>query len=280
MEDRGPRLCGPTGIVATVTEGSFKQMLNGAFGSVLPEACERDEDRSSHSAHLRVISWNLLRLVGANVDDVAAIIERHRPDLFLMQEATRDLDALPRLVGGHLMHEPLDGRVYGLVAWSPQPFSFHHALRLPASTMPGRVPPRVAQIFHYRGINFANVHLSHGQLLNRRQLLHIGRALEGPSAIIGDYNAVGPIVLTGFKDIGPRRSTVSAGNVISLRVDRCMARGLRCSRAQVLDRGPSDHHPIFVDLRVALEEMSLDDRAVGTLPTLPGAGRTPAALRD
>ena len=35
-------------------------------------------------------------------------------------------------------------------------------------------------------ITFANVHLSHGQLLNRRQLARIASALKGkPSAIIG-----------------------------------------------------------------------------------------------
>jgi hypothetical protein len=33
-----------------------------------------------------------------------------------------------------------------------------------------------------------------------------------------------------------------------------MARGLVCSNAEVLDRGPSDHHPVIVDLRVAAEE--------------------------
>lgn len=202
------------------------------------------------AATLRVISWNLLRLVGAGVEDVAALIERYHPDLFLMQEATQDLVALPAIIGGHFAREPLRDRVYGLVAWSPHPFPLPYALPLPASTVPGRVPPRVAQIIKVGGISFANVHLSHGQFLNRRQLLHIVRSLNGPAAIIGDYNAVGPIKLAHFKDVGPRQSTVSAANIVSFRVDRCMARGLACSNARVLERGPSDHHPIILDLSV------------------------------
>jgi len=50
------------------------------------------------------------------------------------------------------------------------------------------------------------VHLSHGQFLNQWQLMHIANALDGPAAIVGDYNAVGPIKLAGFRDVGPRQS--------------------------------------------------------------------------
>lgn len=109
-------------------------------------------------------------------------------------------------------------------------------------------------------VAFANVHLSHGQLLNRWQLLHIALDIQGPAAIIGDYNAVGPIKLPGFKDIGPRQPTHSPSNIISLRLDRCMARGMRCSYAQVLARGPSDHHPIKLDLH-ALPGVRVSDGA-------------------
>jgi hypothetical protein len=123
-----------------------------------------------------------------------------------------------------------------------------YALRLPASQVPGRVPPRVAQIVQLGGVAFANVHLSHGQFLNRWQLVHVANALDGPAAIVGDYNAVGPIKLAGFKDVGPRQSTHSPNEIISFRLDRCMARGLRCSYARVLARGSSDHHPISLKL--------------------------------
>jgi endonuclease/exonuclease/phosphatase family metal-dependent hydrolase len=199
---------------------------------------------------LKVISWNILRLTGAGVEDVCALIERRRPDLLLLQEATEELAKLPALVGGYFFREPLDGRIYGLALWSPHPLPRPYALRLPVSQMPGRVPPRVAQIVQLGDVAFANVHLSHGQFLNRWQLLHIANALEGPAAIVGDYNAVGPIKLAGFKDIGPRQPTHSPNNIISFRLDRCMARSLCCSYARVLARGPSDHHPITLKLHV------------------------------
>ena len=199
---------------------------------------------------MRVVSWNLLRRTGATAGDVAGLVRRCRPDLLLLQEATIDLESLPDLVGGHFFRDPMQDRIYGLAAWSPHPMSRPQAVRLPASTLPGRVPPRIAQLEHFRGISFANVHLSHGQFLNRWQLLHIIRRLHGPAAIIGDFNAVGPTKLPRFKDVGPRQSTHSPTNLISLRLDRCLASGLRCDESRVLDRGPSDHHPIVLDLMV------------------------------
>jgi len=211
---------------------------------------------------LKVISWNVLRLVGARVEDVAALIEFHRPDLLLLQEATKDLEALPTLVGGCFFREPLDGRIYGLGAWSPHSLAPPYGLPLPISQVPGRVPPRVAQILQLDGVTFANVHLSHGQILNRSQLLHVVSALDGPAAVIGDYNAVGPIRLAGFKDIGPRQATHSRNSFVAFRLDRCMARGLSCSNARILERGPSDHHPIRLDLQVLPRVCGSDERAI------------------
>ena len=34
---------------------------------------------------MRVLSWNLLKANGAGVADIARLVERHRPDLVLMQ---------------------------------------------------------------------------------------------------------------------------------------------------------------------------------------------------
>jgi endonuclease/exonuclease/phosphatase (EEP) superfamily protein YafD len=192
----------------------------------------------------------LLRRTGAAVEDVAALIERYHPDLLLMQEATEELAALPAIVGGYFFREHFNRRIYGLAAWSHHPFPPPYPLPLPVSTMPGRVPPRVAQIICFGNVTFANVHLSHGQFLNRWQLARIARSLDGPVAVVGDYNALGPIKLSGFKDVGPRKPTLIASKIIRFRLDRCMVRGLRCTDARVLDRGPSDHHPIILDLNV------------------------------
>jgi endonuclease/exonuclease/phosphatase (EEP) superfamily protein YafD len=204
---------------------------------------------------LKVVSWNLLRLTGADVEDVAALIHREQPDLLLMQEATEEMEALPNLVGGHFHWEPLPGRIHGLGAWSPHLLPPPQALPLPVSRMPGRLPPRVAQIVRLGKVTIANVHLSHGQLLNRRQLLRIIRTVEGPAAVIGDYNAIGPTLLPGFRDVGPRESTHIARNMLGFRLDRCLVRGLNCADARALERGPSDHRPIALEL-AAVERAS------------------------
>jgi endonuclease/exonuclease/phosphatase (EEP) superfamily protein YafD len=222
-------------------------------------AFHRSRDNADR-ADLRVVSWNLLRRVGACVEDVARLVKSHHPDLLFLQEATEEITALPTLVGGHFFRHGMERRIYGLAAWSPHPFPPTTALRLPASVLPGRVPPRHAQLVQFHGVSFANVHLSHGQFLNRWQLLHIASALEGPAAIIGDYNAVGPTLLPGFRDIGPRRRTHRSGNIVNLRLDRCLARDLRATGAQVLERGASDHHPIVLDLSV--EESLLPEGAL------------------
>jgi endonuclease/exonuclease/phosphatase family metal-dependent hydrolase len=200
---------------------------------------------------VKVISWNLLRLTGAAVGDVAALVEREQPELLLMQEATEHMDALPSLAGGHFHRQPWPGKIHGLAAWSRHPIAAPRALPLPASKLPGKLPRRRAQILHVNGITFANVHLSHGQLLNRRQLSRIAAKLRGnPSAILGDYNAVGPILVPGFFDVGPLDTTHFASNVVPFRLDRCLVHGLRCSATDTLHAGPSDHRPIVVHLHV------------------------------
>jgi hypothetical protein len=72
--------------------------------------------------NLRVASWNLLRRVGAEAEDVAKLIHAYSPDLLLLQEATEEIAALPTLVGGHFFRHPMQKRIYGLAAWSPHPF--------------------------------------------------------------------------------------------------------------------------------------------------------------
>ncbi|UNC15309.1 endonuclease/exonuclease/phosphatase family protein [Acidiphilium multivorum] len=203
---------------------------------------------------MRLISWNLLRRVGAEAREVAALIEDYRPDLMLMQEATESIAQVTDLCGGWFYRAPMQGRIYGLAVWSPAPLAEPGTVRLPASVMPGRVPPRLALLVEAQGITFANVHLSHGQMLNRLQLRHIARQIDGPAVIVGDYNAVGPIRLRGYRDVGPRQTTCRAGEVVPFRLDRCMVRDLHAHEARVLGRGSSDHHPIVVTLAAAAAE--------------------------
>jgi endonuclease/exonuclease/phosphatase (EEP) superfamily protein YafD len=238
--------------IARSTENP-RSLLAGAGGSAVSRrrAGGARLPAVSQEHHVKVISWNLLRLTGASVADVAELVERERPDLLLMQEATEEIENLPECVGGYFHWEPLPGRIHGLAAWSPHPLPPPQSLPLPVSRMPGRLPPRIAQLIRLGEITVANVHLSHGQLLNRWQLLRIANALEGPAAVIGDYNAVGPTVLPGFRDVGPREPTHIARNVIPFRLDRCLVRGIDCAAARALERGPSDHRPIAIELRHA-----------------------------
>ena len=225
---------------------------------------------------MKVISWNLLRLTGAAAEDVANLVAHEKPDVLLMQEATEHMDVLPSLVDGHFHRQPWPGRIHGLAVWTRSRHVMPHALPLPASRLPGRLPRRRAQIIQVGDITFANVHLSHGQLLNRRQLSRVAASLRGkPSAIIGDYNAVGPILMPGFFDVGPLEPTHFASNVVPFRLDRCLVHGLRCSSAGTLAFGPSDHRPIVLDLHVS-EAVAKRDPLRGTRHRI---ARLRAALR-
>ncbi len=197
---------------------------------------------------MRLISWNLYYRRGAAAADIAALIEQYQPDLFIMQEALSGVEALPRLVDGSFHSLPWTGKRYGLAAWLPQKTAEITAINLPYSRLPASFPPRRAQIIQLADMSIANVHLSHGQLLNRRQLRRIAYKVAGRLAIVGDYNAVGHIALRGFEDIGPRGTTHFAQSMLPLRLDRCLARGLTCLNCEILDRGPSDHRPILLDL--------------------------------
>lgn len=197
---------------------------------------------------MKLISWNLLRLTGASLSEVVALVERERPDILLMQEATHDIDPLPQRIGGGYARVPLPGRVHGLAVWMPGPLPAHPIV-MPLRS--GTMVHRVAQIIDLGPFTVANVHLSHGQLLNRRQLRQIAARLPHHAAVVGDYNLVGPVLLPGFRDVGPRRATHRMSDVLPLRLDRCVVRGLHSDEAAVLPRGASDHRPITIRLSVA-----------------------------
>ena len=196
----------------------------------------------------KIISWNLLRLTGASLDDIVRLIRREHPDILLMQEATPAMDGITRRVGGHYLRSPLPGRLHGLATWSRAALpSEPIVLRLPS----GAMFHRVCQVLDLGEFSLANVHLSHGQILNRRQLRCIVEALRPRAAVLGDYNLVGPALLPGFRDVGPRGSTHVAGGVVPLRIDRCLVRGLVCTEARTLLPEASDHRPIAVRLDLA-----------------------------
>lgn len=195
---------------------------------------------------VRVISWNLLRRTGATVHDIAALIEAEKPDVLLMQEATVEIDMLPDVIGGHYARNPQPGRIHGVACWSRIPFA-----RAPrACTIPsGPLFKRHAQIIEYEKFSLANVHLSHGQMLNRKQLRRLATLLSPPCAILGDFNLLGPTLVPGFKDVGPKAPTHRMVDLLPIRIDRCLVEGMQCLSARVLPVFASDHRPIAVTLR-------------------------------
>src|SRR6266487_431754 len=122
----------------------------------------------------KILSWNLLRLIGASLDDIVRLIDREKPDLLLMQEVTPEIDGLTRKVAGQYLRSPMPRRIHGLAIWSPVPLrDAPVVLPLPS----GAMIDRVCQIVDLGTFAVANVHLSHGQILNRRQLRHIAKVL-------------------------------------------------------------------------------------------------------
>jgi len=203
---------------------------------------------------MRVLSWNLLRRRGAGVEDIYRLVETHRPDLVLLQEATTGIDTLPDALGGSYARREMEGRGHGPAAWSLHPFTaepvplpFATRLDLPVPVR-RRLTRRIALLVRLDGVEIANVHLDHGQIANRRQLRHLLDQCPRLHAVIGDYNALGAVKLPGFADVGPRRATHRAKGIVPLRLDRCLVRGLRGDGAAALAYGPSDHRPILVDL--------------------------------
>jgi len=148
--------------------------------------------------------------------------------------------------------------VHGLCLWVP------HITARPAEMFPlpaGTFVRRVCQTIDLGPFTVANVHLSHGQILNRRQLRYIASRLPPRAAIVGDFNLVGPALLPGFRDVGLREFTHRMSGVLRLRLDRCLVRGLDCSEATVLSRGASDHHPIM--LRLGFSEIRQQQSRAG-----------------
>lgn len=194
---------------------------------------------------MRILSWNLLHSVGAEPAHVEALAAATEPDLLLMQEATAAMDVLPARLGGHYARAALPGRAHGLAAWSRMPF------QSPARSLVlqrGLVVRRIAQILDLGELCIANVHLSHGQMLNRRQLRRIAGILPGKAAILGDCNMVGAGFVPGFKDVGGAKATHRMSGWVPLRLDRCFVRGVACESIEVLPRGASDHCPLLVVL--------------------------------
>ena len=221
------------------------RLIAGRIGARLLRRFRDPRHAQHQDAAIKVVSWNLLRRTGASLDDLTRLIHGERPDLLLMQEATQDMAAVCERVGGFFVRTPLPDRIHGLAVWSPIPLPQAPTIAL---LPPGALIRRICQLVDFGEFRIVNVHLSHGQVLNRRQLRRIATMVPGRAAVLGDFNIVGPHLLPGFRDVGPRLPTHRMGDMVPLRLDRCLARGLICTDARILPRQRSDHHPIVVCL--------------------------------
>lgn len=195
----------------------------------------------------KLVSWNLLHRGGARLADVADLIARERPDAFLMQEATSEIESVVEIAGGTIARTSLPGRRHGLAIWTPRATAkAARTFDLPK----GAIVNRICQTLDLGPFTVANCHLSHGQRLNRLQLQYISQRLPNRAVIMGDFNLVGPVLLSGFQDVGLRQHTHRATGLLRLRLDRCLIRDLVGTEAKVLSRATSDHHPIMVTLEV------------------------------
>ena len=197
---------------------------------------------------MKLISWNLLRLVGASLSEVVSLIEREQPDIMLMQEATHDIDPLPDRVGRGVCTGAAAGpgaRVGGLDAKRLAGAPPGDAVAVGLDGAPGRADHRSRAIHNCQR---AFVARANPQPPATPAALPPGCRTH--AAVVGDYNLVGPVLLPGFRDAGPRRPTHRMSDVLPLRLDRCVVRGLHCEDAAVLPRGASDHRPITVRLSV------------------------------
>ena len=198
---------------------------------------------------LRVLSWNVLRRCGATPGEVAAWVHAEAVDLVLLQEADDTFRSLSALLGGEYQGRAFDGGPDGLGAWSRAGLQDVRWLDL---EMPDNGPKmrrkRRAMVITANGTKVANVHLSHGQMLARRQFAQAAGAIGEQGAVVGDYNMVGPVWVDGWMDAGPSTWTHLAKGLVPLRLDRCLVRGMQCDAPRALRRGSSDHRPIVFDL--------------------------------
>ena len=199
---------------------------------------------------MKIVSWNLYYKSGATLEHVSTIIEQEQPDILLMQEATPGIDDIISKAGGDYSRQAWHGKSYGLAAWVAKGQIDSGLMPLPRSPVPSIFPRRAAQVLDMGSFRIVNVHLSHGQVLNRRQLATIAKNVPGPLAIMGDFNIFGPAKIRGLRDVGPRYSTHRVQKVVPLRLDRCLVRELGCRDSKVLEQGRSDHRPIMLELDI------------------------------
>lgn len=227
--------------------------------------------------HLRILSANLFN-GAADPAALAALVRAERPDVVAAQEmAPEQAEVLAELLPHGRLEPARNHRGMGLALAAParcgQLELVHRNARV-ARLLPADWP-RLE-----RPVDIVNLHVSsptahpfraqpRRRALQLRGLLaHLDAAPETALAVVGDFNAT-PLwpfyrrlatrlddVVADFASAEGRRPArtwrAAAGRGPRLlRIDHCLARGLRAERVAVLDLRGSDHCALLVDLSLA-----------------------------
>ena len=161
------------------------------------------------------------------------------------------MDGLTEHVGGQYLRTPMPGRIHGLAVWSPVPLRARPLVRaLPSGAMFDRVCQdrgRIRTDHRCERASLARTAAQPATTAERREGAAISRRRR--RGLQPDQSGA-PARLSRCRL--PRKSTHVAGDVVPLRIDRCLVRGVTCLGASALLREASDHRPIMVTLNLAL----------------------------
>lgn len=121
-----------------VAGGMEVRRLRGPGSLIQPPALLRPawgrEGTAATGSGTRLLSCNLLHGSGAETDDVARLVEKHKPDVVLMQEAGTRLDTLQQRLGGHYARRQMGHREHGPAVWSSHQLEDLETIALPRAT--------------------------------------------------------------------------------------------------------------------------------------------------
>lgn len=229
-------------------------------------------------ASLRVLSVNLLAW-NATPELLANAIAKSPADVILLQEYSYDWHRRlgPKLGGQfpNVAAEPREG-CFGTAIYSRRPFTQPVDSGLPIGET-GNSQQRAVVQFGGREVALYNIHLLPplGRSYirpGRREAVDLAKLLASeplPAAVAGDFNFTNScaqadrLFSLGFRDSldegarGPQWSWPAIGAASGfpgIRLDHVyINRELRCTSAEVLESGGSDHRPVLAELRWAAD---------------------------
>ncbi len=233
---------------------------------------------------LRVMTYNIHVGVGMDkkldLQRIAAVINRERPDLVGLQEVDRgvkrtegkdeiaELAALTKMQYAFAHNLDFQGGQYGVAILSRFPIrNIDHRKFENKREAERRGMIRVEVEFNGELVNFVTTHLDYqyedGRVFETEQLLKFLNDVEGPIIVVGDLNdepagGAYKLLLQTFRDAWLESRTKAIGLSYPAdkpvkRIDYVFYRGakrIKSDKAWVVDTPASDHLPVMVQLRV------------------------------